>query len=599
MQTYGWRRLNTGPAPRVCLGTATSKVVSLVATGIKRRLGELLIEAGYINEEQLKEALVRQKEIGQRLGSTLVQLGYLNEQSLIEVLEFQLGVPHVNISKRKVDPAVASLVPENVARKYKCFAVELQGNKLLLAMVDPTDVIALDDLKLALNYMIVPAIATEDDLKRAIDGFYGIRGSVEEVFRDFEIEVEEEKKDEEADVLTLIEEAPIVRFVNLLITQGVRLKASDIHIEPTERDVVIRYRIDGRLRPELTSPRNTQQAIIARIKIMSNMNIAEKRLPQDGRIQMRVEGQAVDLRVSSLPTIFGEKIVLRILYKTSNMARLESLGFLPEALALFRAVYTRPHGIVLVTGPTGSGKSTTLSAVLGEINSTELNILTVEDPVEYQIAGISQVHVNPKAGLTFATALRSFLRQDPDIIMVGEIRDGETARIAIQAALTGHLVFSTLHTNDAPSSITRLIDMDIEPYLVSSTVVGIVAQRLVRGICKECRETYEVHPGDAIHGLLRANVADIPADRPVTLYRGRGCPQCNNKGYRGRTAIHEVLVPNLEIQALTNQQVSAELIREAAIKAGMRTLLMDGLLKAVKGVTTVDEVVRTAYTGEW
>ncbi len=569
-----------------------------MVTGIKRRLGELLLEAGYISPGQLEEALILQKESGQRLGSTLVNLGYLNEQSLIEVLEFQLGVPHVIIAKRKVDPAVAALVPEQVARKYRCFAVELQGNKLLLAMVDPTDVVALDDLKLALHYTIVPAIATEDDVKRAIDGYYGIKGSVEEVFRDFEIEVEEEKKDEETDVLALIEEAPIVRFVNLIITQGVRLRASDIHIEPTEKDVAIRFRVDGRLRQELSSPRNTQAAIIARVKIIANMNIAEKRVPQDGRIQMRVEGQAVDLRVSSLPTIFGEKIVMRILYKTGTMTKLDTLGFLPDTLSIFRSVFSRPYGIILVTGPTGSGKSTTLSSVLSELNTMDVNILTVEDPVEYQIAGINQVHVNIKSGLTFAIALRAFLRQDPDIIMVGEIRDGETARIATQAALTGHLVLSTLHTNDAPSSITRLIDMGIEPYLVSSTVIGILAQRLVRGICKNCRESYEVQPDDPVHRMILAGVRDVPSDQPITLYRGRGCQQCNG-GYKGRTAVHEILIPNAEIQALTNQQVSAELIREAAIKSGMRTLLMDGLTKAVKGITTVEEVVRTAYTGEF
>lgn len=569
-----------------------------MAVTVKRRLGELLLEAGYINAAQLNEGLERQKENGLRLGATLVQLGYLSEQSLIEVLEFQLGVPHVNLAKRKIDPAVASLVPENVARKYKCFAVERQGKKLLLAMSDPTDVFALDDLKQILGGEIVPAIATEDDLKRAIDGFFGIKGSVEEVFKDFEIEIDEEKDEEEADVLAQVEEAPIVRFVNLIITQGVRLRASDIHIEPTEREVAIRYRVDGRLRQELASPRNTQAAIIARIKIISNMNIAEKRIPQDGRIQMRVEGQAIDLRVSSLPTIFGEKIVMRILYKSSTTIKLESLGFLPDALALFRSIYTRPYGIILVTGPTGSGKSTTLSSVLGELNAPDVNILTVEDPVEYQIAGVNQVQVNNKAGLSFAIALRAFLRQDPDIIMVGEIRDGETARIATQAALTGHLVLSTLHTNDATSAITRLIDMDIEPFLVSSTVIGVVAQRLVRGICRDCRETYEIAPSDALHGMIRSNVPDLPADRPITLYRGRGCQQCNNRGYKGRTAITEILVPNAEIQALTNKRVSAEVIREAAIKNGMRTLLMDGLQKAVKGATTVDEVVRVAYTGE-
>ncbi|MGE5551673.1 MAG: GspE/PulE family protein [Bacteroidota bacterium] len=570
-----------------------------MAIGVKRRLGELLIEAGYINTSQLDEALEQQKATGERIGATLVKLGYLDAQSLIEVLEFQLGIPHINLTKRKIDPAIACLVPEQVAKKYRCFAVERQGKKLLLAMLDPTDVFALDDLKLTLGYEIVPAITTEDDFRQVMETYYGMAGSMEDAVKDLEIEIEEEAKAEEVDELALVQEAPIVKFVNVVITQGVRLKASDIHIEPTEVGVVIRYRVDGKLRQELTSPRNTQAAIIARIKIMSNMNIAEKRVPQDGRIQMRVEGYSVDLRVSSLPTIFGEKIVMRILFKGSGTTKLDALGFLPDSLSTFRSMYMRPHGIILVTGPTGSGKSTTLSSVLGELNSREVNICTVEDPVEYQINGINQVLVNTKTGLTFAAALRAFLRQDPDIIMVGEIRDGETARIATQAALTGHLVLSTLHTNDAPSSITRLIDMGIEPFLVSSTVIGILAQRLVRGICRNCRESYEVTPGEKLHGMIvRAHQGELPADQPITLYRGRGCGQCNNRGYSGRTAIHELLMMNLEIQALTNKQVSAEVIREAAIKNGMRTLLVDGLIKAVKGMTTVDEVMRAAYVGE-
>ena len=571
-----------------------------MSLGARRELGELLIEAGYINQNQLHEAILKQKESGEKLGHVLVGLGYLSDQSLIEVLEFQLGVPHVNFSKRNIDPIVAALVPEAIARKYCCFPVGMQSGALLIAMANPNDVVALDELKLSLNTRITPAIATEEEIKRAIDGFYGIRSSMEEVFKDLEIELEEDKPEDDSDVLAQIEEAPIVRFVNLIIVQGVKLRASDVHIEPTETEVVIRYRVDGRLRKEMNSPRNTLAAIVARIKIISNMNIAEKRVPQDGRIQMKVEGQAVDLRVSSLPTLYGEKVVMRLLFKNSQMTKLDKLGFLPETLALFRSVYGRPHGIILVTGPTGSGKSTTLSAVLSELNTADVNILTVEDPVEYQITGINQVNVNNKTGLTFATALRSFLRQDPDIIMVGEIRDGETARIAIQAALTGHLVLSTLHTNDAPSTITRLVDMGIEPFLVSSTLIGIVAQRLVRGICGICKESYQIEPGNPAHKLIVANVPDHASSsgQPITLFRGHGCQQCNNRGYRGRLGIHEVLVPDREIQILANQNATTETIRAAAIKNGMKTLLADGLVKAVQGLTTVDEVMRIAYTGE-
>jgi len=561
----------------------------------KKRLGDLLVATGYITQEALQEVLKEQNRTGERLGRILVNKGYITEQNLIEALEFQLGIPHVVLAKREIPQEVVAAVPEHIANKYKVFPVEKEGNRLVLGMVDPTDVVALDNLRLLLNVEIQPVIVTEEDLQRALGKYYGIQGTVAEVFKDLDIEFEEEKKEEEPAVEELVEDAPIVRLVNLIISQAVKERASDIHLEPSEKELVVRYRVDGVLRRMMTSPKNTQAAIISRVKIISGMNIAEKRLPQDGRIQLRVEGAPVDIRVSSIPTVFGEKIVMRILFKSGVLTKMERLGFLPDTLEKFRSVYRQPHGIILVTGPTGSGKSTTLSAVLNELNSPEVNIMTVEDPVEYQIPGVNQVQVNQKAGLTFAAALRSFLRQDPDIIMVGEIRDTETARIATQAALTGHLVLSTLHTNDAPSSITRLIDMEIEPFLVASTVIGVVAQRLVRGVCDGCKEPYRLEPDNPFYQSVRENLPDH-SEEQLIFYRGKGCRQCNGSGYARRLAIHEVLLLNPELRSLISKDIPAGALKEAAIKAGMKTLFQDGLLKALQGKTTLEEVVRASYS---
>jgi type IV pilus assembly protein PilB len=564
----------------------------------RQRLGDLLVQTGVITPDQLNEALEEQKRTGQRLGTILVKHGFFSEHNLIEVLEFQLGIPHVVLSKRSIEPDVLAIVPENLVKKYKVFPVEKLQNRLILGMLDPTDIFALDDLRLNLNTEIQPVIITEEDLNQAINKYYGISTSVKEVFKDLDIEIEEVTDEEAADsVQTMIDEAPIVRLVNLVITQAVKERASDIHIEPNEREVAIRYRVDGSLKQVMTSPKNTQLAIISRIKIMSGMNIAEKRIPQDGRIQMKVDKMPIDLRVSTIPLIFGEKIVMRILYKGNIMVKMEKLGFLPDTLEKFRQVYNQPHGIILVTGPTGSGKSTTLSAVLNELNSPEDNIMTVEDPVEYQIAGVNQVQVNIKAGLNFASALRSFLRQDPDIIMVGEIRDQETAQIATQAALTGHLVLSTLHTNDAPGSIARLIDMGIEPFMVASTVAAVLAQRLIRGVCPDCKTAYRLQPDDYYYKVVTDALGDFPPDRLV-FYHGKGCRQCNNTGYSKRLAIHEVFMMNPELRSLVVQNVPSGVLKEAAMRTGMRTLFQDGLVKALEGKTTVEEVVKAAYTSE-
>jgi type IV pilus assembly protein PilB len=565
----------------------------------KQKLGDLLVQTGVITSEQLNEALEEQKRSGQRLGNILVKKGYFSEHQLIEVLEFQLGIPHVVLAKRQIEPEVLALVQENLVKKYKVFPVERTQNRLILGMIDPTDIFALDDLRLTLNMEIQPVIITEEDLNQAFNKYYGISNSVKEVFKDLDIEIEAEESDnEEADeAQAAIDEAPIVRLVNLVITQAVKERASDIHFEPNEKELGIRYRVDGHLKLEMTSPKNTQAAIISRVKIMSGMNIAEKRAPQDGRIQMKVEGMAIDLRVSSVPTVFGEKVVMRLLYKNNILTKMEKLGFLPDTLEKFRVVYKQPYGIILVTGPTGSGKSTTLSAVLNELNAPDVNLMTVEDPVEYQIPGVNQVQVNVKAGLTFATALRSFLRQDPDIIMVGEIRDRETAQIATQAALTGHLVLSTIHTNDAPSSITRLVDMGIEPFMVASTVATILAQRLIRGVCPNCKEAYQLLPEDSYYPIVTYALGDFPADRLI-FYRGRGCRQCNGTGYSKRLAIHEVMVMNSDLRTLVIKNVPAGVLKEEATAHGMRTLFQDGLVKALEGRTTVEEVVKAAYSND-
>lgn len=568
-----------------------------MAPGNKKRIGELLVEANYITQAQLAQALDLQKTDGRRIGRILVGLGYLTEQSLIEVLEFQLGIPHVILAKRTIPPEVVKLVPETMARKYKVFPVEKHGNQLMLGMVDPADVFAIDDLKIQLGFEIQPLIISEEDLNRAFTSFFGFGDQAKEVFKELgeQIQITDDGPDDDSD--TGANEAPIVKLVNMIIGQAVRQRASDIHIQPTEGDVRIRYRVDGALRDIMTSPKNTLGALVSRLKIMAHLDIAEKRLPQDGRIQAQVDTDAVDLRVSTLPTVHGEKVVMRILFKTNTVKSLDQLGFLSDSIENFRSVYTRPYGIILVTGPTGSGKSTTLSAVLNDLNSPDKNIVTVEDPVEYELKGIAQVQVNRKAGLLFSTALRSFLRQDPDIMMVGEIRDGETARIAVEAAMTGHLVLSTLHTNDAPSSLTRLIDMGIEPFLVASVVIGVLAQRLVRGLCRDCREQYLVQPDDPLRPAIQNAVPTLEPRLPLTFNRGRGCRTCNGSGLSGRTGIHEIMVISDPIRDAIRRHASADEIKKIAVANGMRTLLGDGIIKAMNGKTSLEAVFSAAYSG--
>ncbi|MNS26329.1 Type II secretion system protein E [compost metagenome] len=546
---------------------------------VKKRLGDLLVEHGVISEEQLQEALKEQRKTKRRLGDLLISQGYITEQQLIEVLEFQLGIPHVNLFKYQIDPALTQIIPESMAKRYQVLPFMKEGGKLMVAMADPLDYFAIEDLRMTTGFRIEPAISTRDELQRAIARHYGLRDSMSQMMG----ELPTQEEIEETEITD--ESSPIVRLVNQMIQQAVHLKASDIHVDPGENNLAIRYRIDGLLRTERVIPKQMQGFITARLKIMAKLNIAERRLPQDGRMKLQFDLKMVDIRVSSLPTIHGEKIVLRLLDLSTGVKSIDHLGFSVRDMEVFKDMIEKPYGILLITGPTGSGKTTTLYSALNHLNNESSNIITVEDPVEYQLEGINQVHVNPAIGLTFAAGLRSILRQDPNIVMVGEIRDNETAEIAIRASLTGHLVLSTIHTNDAISTITRLRDMDIEPYLIASSLLGVVAQRLVRRICPECRTSYTPTEQETI--LLNNHGREVQ-----TLYRGKGCGNCNQTGYRGRLAIHEVLLINDRIRQMITSSASVEELRQAAREQGLVDLMDDGFDKVLQGVTTVQEVLR-------
>lgn len=550
----------------------------------RRKLGDILLEAGVITKEQLDTALQRQKTTQLKLGEQLVEMGLLTEQQLIELLERQLGIAHVKLYQETIDRNVLSLIPQEIANRYFVLPIRKMGNRLIVAMADPLDYYAIDDLRLRTGMAIVPVIARRGELRAAINRYYGMQQSIQQMMQ--EISEEEQAPAAETDT-----DAPAARMVQQLIRQGIELQASDIHLDPQEDETVIRLRVDGILRIERTLPRNMHSVVVSRIKILAGLNIAEKRLPQDGRFQTTVDGAKVDVRVSVLPTIFGEKAVLRLLDMGKVLTRLEQLHFSNENLARFQSLIRRPYGLVLVTGPTGSGKTTTLYAALQSLNRPEVNIITVEDPVEYQIKGINQMQVNPLIGLTFAAGLRAILRQDPNIVMVGEIRDTETAEMALQAALTGHLVLSTLHTNDAASSITRLIDMGIQPYMVSSALAGVVAQRLVRRVCPYCAVTVPVH--EALNHPLPESKLTISH-----AAKGKGCPQCYHTGYRGRLAIHEVLEVDETLRRLIVSQPSETALREHLHKKAFKTMVDDGLAKAAAGLTSLDEVFRAALFQE-
>ena len=547
---------------------------------IRKRLGDLLIDAGLITEEQLLTTL-DEKSDGQKLGDALLQRGYITEQQLIEVLEFQLGIPHISLYRYPFDTKIFNIIPKETAKRQLLIPLKKEGDKLFVAMADPMDFFAIDDLRLSTGFQIETAIATKDDILRAINKYYNIDEGFEELIGD---NPQTERAPEEN---ITDQDSPVVRLVNQILSNAVAMKASDIHLDPQETKVVIRYRIDGVLRVERVLPKHMQGVLTARIKIMANLDITEHRIPQDGRIKVNLEFHPVDLRVSTLPTVYGEKIVMRILDLGSSLNDLDKLGFNKLNYKRFIDMIEKPTGIVLITGPTGSGKSSTLYAALNRLNSEEVNIITIEDPVEYQLEGINQIQVNSNVGMTFAAGLRSILRQDPNIIMVGEIRDKETVEVAIRASLTGHLVLSTLHTNDSIGSITRLMDMGVEPFLVASSLSGIVAQRLVRRVCRDCKEEH----------VPSKREEEIFAKRGMHIdkvTKGRGCSSCNMTGYKGRIAIHEILVINDDIRRNIMNGESNASLRDIAIKNKTIFLIDDGLLKVKKGLTTTEEVLRVA-----
>ncbi len=552
----------------------------------RKQLAEVLLEEGLVSYEQLEEAQGEQTRTGKGLGRVLIDLGFVAEQDLVSALAKQIGLPFVDLGEFPVDPAAASLISDALAKRYSALPISYEDSKLVVAMSDPANVFALDDIRTITGLDIKPVVATRSDIHAAIARFNRLDQSVEDIVgaaTEDSTELEDLAKTRE-----LVEEAPIVKLVNLLITQAVQERASDIHIEPAERDVRIRYRIDGVLHEVMRSPKSIQSGVISRLKIMADINIAERRIPQDGRVGLVVGGKAIDLRVATLPTVYGEKVVIRILDKSSVLLNLQDLGFSDHNFTRYESSFKKPYGMILVTGPTGSGKSTTLYATLNIINTPERNIITVEDPVEYRLAGVNQIQINPKAGLTFASALRSILRSDPDVVLIGEIRDRETAQIAVEAALTGHLVLSTLHTNDAPSAISRLLEMGIEPFLVSSAIDGILAQRLMRVLCDRCKELY----APTEEALREAGIPLLNDGTVPKLYRPVGCTNCSKTGYRGRMAAHEVMLKSEEIERLTAERRSAEEIGRTAREQGMKTLREDGIEKVLQGATSIEEIMR-------
>jgi type IV pilus assembly protein PilB len=564
------------------------------------RLGELLVANNLITREHLTRSLEEQKEsAGQlRLGTVLIKNGYISEQDLTSFLSKQYGVPSINLAELEVDAAVIKIIPAEVAQKYQIIPVNRAGSTLIVAMSDPSNIFAIDDIKFMTGYNVEVVVASEAALKSAIDKFYDQSASLAEVMGDLEMEdFEVVGDDEEVDVSSLeraTEDAPVVKLVNLILTDAIKKKASDIHIEPYERTFRVRYRIDGVLYEVMKPPLKLKNAITSRVKIMAELDIAERRLPQDGRIKIKLGGgKDMDYRVSVLPTLFGEKIVMRLLDKSNLQLDMTKLGYEPEALERFQHEIHKPFGMCLVTGPTGSGKTVSLYSALSELNKTTENISTAEDPVEFNFAGINQVQMHEDIGLNFAAALRSFLRQDPDIIMIGEIRDFETAEIGVKAALTGHLVLSTLHTNDAPSTINRLLNMGIEPFLVASAVNLITAQRLARRVCTECKVVESI-PEKA---LIVAGVSPEEA-KDFVCYRGEGCPKCNGTGYKGRVGFYQVL-PMLEPirELILNGANTAEIKRES-MRLGIKTMRQSGLTKLKEGVTSLEEVLRVTVSDD-
>ena len=554
------------------------------------QLEELLLARGLITEEQLAEARYQASERGRSVGRVVIELGFVQEGSLVAILAEQLGMEFVDLAEVTVDASAVALVPEGTARRHSCIPVRFDEDRLVVAMADPANVVAIDDIRALTKRDVKAVVSTKADVMSAINRHYRLDRTAETLAEEAAAEKEAEDKSLESIVAKAgSEDAPIIKLVNLLITQAVNDRASDIHIEPDEKTLRVRFRIDGVLHEVMSPPKSVQAGITSRLKIMADINIAERRIPQDGRIGLVVQGKQIDLRVATLPTVHGEKIVMRILDKSSVLLQLSDLGFLPENYLRFEESYTKPYGMILVTGPTGSGKSTTLYATLNIKNSPDVNIITVEDPVEYQLPGVNQVQTNNKAGLTFASALRSILRSDPDIVLIGEIRDRETAQISVEAALTGHLVLSTLHTNDAPSALTRLIEMGIEPFLVASSLDCVLAQRLARKLCDRCKEPYV----PTIEELRKARFPIEGEEELPKLFRPVGCTSCGNTGYKGRMAIHEVMTVNEDIERMiTEQHASSEDIGRLAVEQGMLTLREDGMQKVRMGLTSIEEIFR-------
>ena len=554
----------------------------------KKYLGELLIEAGVITAEQRDKAMQEQKRLGKRLGETLVSLGIITEEVMAKALSAQMGLPFKELRSMSVAQGVAELVPESLARKHRALPIEINNGRLTIAMSDPLNVFAIDEIKRATRMPVDTVVITESDLLRALDQYY-TRGEMDEVFKAADVYYPEKEKIVAA-AEAMVEDTPIVKLVNTVVTQAVKDRASDIHIEPYEDSIRVRFRIDGKLHDIMKPPKHLHSGIVSRIKILSGMDIAEKRVPQDGRFPINVEGRQFDIRASTLPTHHGEKMVLRLLEKTSGLPQLtlSQLGFTKNVLDAYEKLISMPYGFVLSTGPTGCGKTTTMYSSLRKITAAEKNVVTIEDPIEYNLPNINQVQVNPKAGLTFSSGLRSILRQDPDVIMVGEIRDTETASIATHAALTGHLVLSTLHTNEAVGAIARLIDMGIEPFLITSSLIGVLGQRLIVKICPYCKESYT-----ADEDMLRR-----VGIKGKVLLHGKGCSECRFTGYLGREGLYELLLVTEGIKKLIIDKAPASKIKAQAVKEGFTTMRQEGLLKAVEGITTIEEVMRVTQETE-
>ncbi|MBC7253106.1 MAG: Flp pilus assembly complex ATPase component TadA [Actinobacteria bacterium] len=548
------------------------------------RLSQLLLKNNVVTEKQLAQALERQKETGASLGRVLLELGMVKENQLAELIARELGLEYVDLLEYKINIQATTSIDESMARRYSCIPIDFEDGKLVVAMADPTNIYALDDIRLSTGYEVKPVVSAREDILNAIQRYYHLDTDV------VEEALQGKEEEEEAEGITgVVDDTPLVRFTTTMITEAINRGASDIHIDPRENEVLIRYRIDGVCQEIKRLPKNVHEGIVSRIKIISDLNIAERRIPQDGHFGLVTNGKSIDFRVAVLPTVYGEKVVMRILDKSSILLRLEDLGFLPEALEKYRQAFTKPHGALLVTGPTGSGKSTSLYATLNVLNTEHKNITTVEDPVEYRLAGINQVQVNPKAGLTFANALRNILRTSPDILMVGEIRDRETAKTAIEAALTGHLVLSTLHTNDAPSALPRLIEMGVEAFLVSSAINCVMAQRLVRKLCPNCKVPYE--PDIEVLKALNFPYEDMDE---LILYKANenGCAKCGGTGYKGRIGLYEVMPMSEEIKKLTVKEASATTIMKQAKEEGLITMRDDGFIKVKMGITSIEEVMR-------